>query len=829
MPLTPKRAGSVAYSLTMFVVVSLLAGLLVAGLVVPFAGILGVGSRATAAEMENIPAEFTTPPQPERSNIYLANGKKLATFYEQDRVYEPMANIAPIMQQAQVAIEDHRFFTHGALDIQGTIRALVRNTAGGSTQGGSSITQQYVKMVRIEQAQLDGDQKGVQSATDETYARKIQELRYAIALEKQLTKDQILERYLNIAYYGDGAYGVEAAARHYFSTTARNLTLPQAAMLAGLVQNPTGTDPVDHPQAAINRRDVVLNRMAELNVITPAQAAAAKKTTFDESKVRVTNNGCLGTKYPFLCNYIYRSLLADPALGATPEERKDAVLRGGLHVDTQIDADAQDKAQTAVSNFISAKDPVISTMSEVQPGTGLIVAMAQSRPVMGSDAKKGQTYYNYAASQAYGGAEGYQSGSTMKAVTIAAALEAGIPMTKKYNAKSPMNFSNYTYKDCAGDRASSGHYIARNDVGHSTRIDMRTAAEYSVNTYFLQLEQAVGVCKVAKMAKRLGIQRSDGSDITTDSDSLAFTLGISEIAPISLASAYATFAARGIHCDPIIIKSITNRSGKSLAVPDANCHRVISADVADGVNNILSSVIKTGTGKPAYLADGRPQAGKTGTIEDNAAVWFAGYTPKLAGVAMIAKDKRRKPFVNGDRGGIKGYRLPYSDHYLTGTGGGDAGAHIWRPAMTAALQGVPKTAFHPASDDITKGKQVDMPDISGMSPAQAQVVLAADDLDLATKSSYSNSTPAGQFMYFSPSSGKVTQYGTVYAVYSAGKSPAAKQAQQNQQSSNSSPKSKRKSQNNSSPQNQPSSPPTSAPPSSPSANPSSKSSGKPGG
>lgn len=777
MPLSPKRAGSVAYSLTMFLVVSMLAGLLVAGLVVPFAGMAGVGSRATAAEMQNIPTEFTTPPQPERSNIYMANGDKLATFYEQDRVYEPLSKIAPIMQTAQVAIEDHRYFTHGALDIQGTLRALVRNTAGGSTQGGSSITQQYVKMVRIEQAQLDGNQKAIAGATDETYARKIQELRYAIALEKQLSKDQILERYLNIAYYGDGSYGVEAAARHYFSTTAAKLTLAQAAMLAGMVQNPNGTDPVLHPVAAIDRRDVVLNRMAELNIITPAQATAAKKTKFDKDKVKSTRNGCLGTKYPFLCNYVYRSLLADPALGSTPDERKNAILRGGLNVQTQLDPDAQDKAQTAVSDFISAKDPVISTMSEIQPGTGLIVAMAQSRPVMGSDTKKGQTYYNYAASAAYGGAEGYQSGSTMKAVTIAAALDAGYPLDKRYDAKSPLNMSGTTWKSCDGVTQKTSNYKPRNDVGHSTNIDMRTAAEFSVNTYFLQLEKDVGVCNVAKMAKKLGIERADGTDITKDSNSLAFTLGISEIAPISLAEAYATFAARGMRCDPIIVKKITNRSGKSLAVPSANCKQVISQDVADGVSDILSSVMKgSATAAHVRLPDGRPEAGKTGTIEDNAAVWFAGYTPELAGVSMIAKDKRRKPFINNGRSGIKGYKLPYSGSYLNGTGGGDAGKQIWRPAMTEALKGVAKTAFHSPSTDVQQGKQVTMPDISGMSADQAKVVLAADGIDLADKYTYDDYTPFGQFMGFSQTGGKVSQFGSVYAMYSKGQSPASKQA-----------------------------------------------------
>ena len=248
MPFTPKRAGSLAYSLVMFVVVSILAGVLVAGLFIPFAGMAGVTSNAAAAELKSLPAELATPAPATRSKVLMANGKTLAYFYDENRIPVKLKSIAPIMRQAQIAIEDHRFYEHGALDFKGTMRALVRNSAGdGITQGGSSITQQYVKMVQIEECQAKGDSQCVKDAQAPTMQRKIRELRYAIAMEKKFTKDEILERYLNIAYYGAGAYGVEAAARHYFSTKASKLTLAQAAMLAGLVQNPDANNPSATP------------------------------------------------------------------------------------------------------------------------------------------------------------------------------------------------------------------------------------------------------------------------------------------------------------------------------------------------------------------------------------------------------------------------------------------------------------------------------------------------------------------------------------------------------------------------------------------------------
>ena len=219
MPFTPKRVGGVAYSLVMFVVVSVLSGVLIAGLFVPLAGLAGVSSKAAADELDNLPAELATPVPPTRSKVLMGNGKILAYFYDENRIYVKLDKIAPVMRQAQLAIEDHRFYEHGALDLRGTMRALVRNSSGAETQGGSSISQQYVKMVQIEACQ--GDKQCINEATRssgaEGYQRKIRELRYAIALEKRFTKDQILERYLNIAYYGEGAYGVEAAARHYYS------------------------------------------------------------------------------------------------------------------------------------------------------------------------------------------------------------------------------------------------------------------------------------------------------------------------------------------------------------------------------------------------------------------------------------------------------------------------------------------------------------------------------------------------------------------------------------------------------------------------------------
>jgi membrane peptidoglycan carboxypeptidase len=708
-----RRMGSVAYSMVMFTIVSVLAGVLIAGLFLPFAGMAGLSSRAAAAELNNLPAELATPTPPTRSRVLMANGKVLAYFYDENRIPVKLRQIAPIMRQAQLAIEDHRFYEHGAMDIKGTMRALVRNTAGDSgTQGGSTISQQYVKMVQVEACLAKGDDRCAKEAVAPTVQRKIRELRFAIALEKQLAKDEILERYLNIAYYGEGAYGVEAAAKHYFSTSAAKLDLPQAAMLAGLVQNPDANNPVDHASAALDRRDVVVNRMAELRLITPRQAVAAKKVGFDADKVKPTRNGCVGTKYPFLCDYVRRTLLKTKSLGKTVEERDNLIKRGGLTIQTAIDPKTQDIAQKKVSAVVGPRDPLISTMNMLQPGTGLIVAMAQSRPKMGSDAKRGETYWNLAVDPAMGGIQGYQAGSTFKVFTAAAALEEGVPLSKRYNARSAMNYAGRPYDTCRGRSHVLGRWVVNNSTGRSGVMDMTTAAAFSVNNYFVQLELETGMCPVTKMARKLGVKvgSPNRSLVGFYQRIPSFTLGSVEVSPLSMAEAYATFAARGIHCSPIIIDTIETRDGEELEAPSAKCKRVMSTSVADGVNKMLASVMTGGTGKRAVTSDRRPQAGKTGTINSAEAVWFAGYTPEIAAVAMISIDNRKRPFVKSRAAkragefrssGVNSFVVPSTGVRLEGSGSGDAGMKIWKPTMDSYLKDVPRTPFHNPPARIT--------------------------------------------------------------------------------------------------------------------------------
>jgi membrane peptidoglycan carboxypeptidase len=745
--------GPKVYALAMFVVVSVLAGLLVAGLAVPAAAIGGTSAKFMAQGIESLPAELTINPVAAKTVILMADGTQLAQLYDENRTVVPLDQIAPIMRQAQVAIEDTRFYQHGALDLKGTLRALVVTGSGSDVQGGSTLTQQYIKQVRIEAAQAAGDQAGVLAAQEQTLSRKVLELRYAVALEAKYSKDEILNRYLNIAYYGDGTYGVEAAAKHYFGVSAKDLTLAQAAMLAGLTQNPVATDPVNHPVAAIDRRDVVINRMLELGLISATDAAKAKATTFDSSKVVKSQTGCVGTLYPFMCDYVVRSLEQNPALGATVADRKNTIYRGGLVIKTQIDQASMDVAQQAVSSKVRPTDPVISTMVEVQPGTGLIIAMAQSRPVMGTNADAGETFYNYAVSASMGGAEGFQAGSTFKAFTIAAALDRGVPVSKTFVGQSPLPLQNRVFRTCDASGADTSFKFPtkvglQNEFNQNYgTLDMRTAAAKSVNTYFVQLEALAGICQAARMATAAGAQASNGDDLVKAYSYIAsFTLGVAEVTPLSMADAYATMAARGVHCDPIIVSGITSPDGKPVATQSANCTQVMRPEVADGVNYVFQAVMQAGgTGANVRLPGGRPQAGKTGTTDSHAAVWFNGYTPNIEGVAMVAVDKspRDAAFWAARGGSLSGLRLS-TGWLLNGSGSGDAG-DIWTPAMTKAVAGLPPTPFTAPPDSILHGTKAAIPSTSGMSASQASGVLTAAGFTVSNRNVYDNSA-AGTYI-----------------------------------------------------------------------------------
>ena len=683
MPSNPRRSPTLTASFTrlgLIVAISLIAGLLTAAAAIPFVGGVGVATRAAFDGYESLPDKLTTPPLPQRTRIVASDGSLIATIYEQNRVEVPLVNIAPVMRQAIVAVEDGRFYQHHGVDPRGVMRALVGNAGGtgGVTQGGSTLTQQYVKNVFVESATTDAE---ASSARARNLGRKLKEMRYAMAIERQLTKDQILERYLNIAYFGAGAYGVEAASRRYFNKSAKDLNLDEAATLAGAVQQPVAYDPLRNPNSSRNRRVQVLGRMVTMGYITQAEATKAGAVpTASFLHPSRPHNGCTTSYAPFFCDYVYRSLLNDPAFGKTPADRQNFLKVGGYTIKTSLDPVAQKAAQDSAEKHIPQKDSSrkVAAVTMVRPSTGEIVAMAQNRSwgVKG----RGYTTYNFNVGVGDGGSIGAQAGSTFKAFTLAAALSSGISPYEVISAPQRATFDGFT-------SCSSGTPFAPYTVNNSTgagAFNMLQGTAYSINTYFMALELRTGLCKPASIAQKLGLYRGDGTKLQRVP---SFTLGTQEVTPLGMATAYAGFANHGIHCEPIAITQIVDRDGKSLPIPDANCKQVIPRRIADSVTTILSQVIdgplpgRTG----AAMSLGRPAAGKTGTVNNSAAVWFVGFTPDLA-TAVATYDPRG------------GYGYPMKDiviggQYFPQVFGSTLPGPIWRDAMTAALAGTPPTPF----------------------------------------------------------------------------------------------------------------------------------------
>ena len=764
------RAVGVVSLLASLVATAVVAGLIGAGLVMPAIGAAGATARGGVGFFEALPAELEQSPLAQQSRILYSDGSTLATFYSENRVVVPLAKIAPVMRRAQVAIEDTRFYEHGGVDPRGVVRAAVNNASSSSgTQGASTLTQQYVKLTLQENALYAGDEAAARAAVAKDVSRKVQEMKYAIALEKKLSKDQILEGYLNIAYFGDGAYGVETAARHFFGIPAAKLTLPQAALLAGVVQQPGPYNPAAHPKAAVTRRNVVLDRMLQTGAITQQQhdQAVATKLTLDMKR---TSNGCDTSKAAFFCNYVYQLLTKDKILASTPEASAELVKRGGLTVRTTLDRDLQADAVRAVKAKVKArnKSKVAAAISVVEPGTGKVLAMAQSQPY-GRDRGEGQTEINYNVDHAYGGGTGFQVGSTFKAFTLAAALKKGKSLNSTINAPrggTPFPASDFDSTDCWPGQLGSA-YKPFNSEGneHGTKT-LRQLTYQSINTGFVRLEAEVGVCPVKAMAEKLGVHgavvRADPSEgVNNPTDAIrprpSMTLGAQEIAPLTMAAAYAGFAADGEYCKPIAITSITSLTGQSVSAPKPSCDKAMDENVARGVTSALQDVLTKGTARRVQSL-GRPAAGKTGTANVSRSNFFVGYTPQLAAAVWFGHPAAPKPLKNVDTGVRR-----YSGY----TFGATVAAPIWADFMVDAHKGKPTKQFGRASDRLLNGDRVTIPSTFGMSISGARQTLRDAGFTPDVGGTISSDAPRGLVAGTSPNSGVRAARGASVTIYTS--------------------------------------------------------------
>ncbi len=509
------------------IIFSALGGVLVAAMVVPVVAATGIVVRNTADKFSTIAVDSDSLAQ--RSAIYDREGNLITYIWNVDlgsqmtyangidRQPVNYDQISPNMLTAIVAIEDDRFWQHGALDVKGTIRALVNDIEHKPIQGGSTLEQQYVKNVLVLQ-DLD-NQTAQQAATADNLNRKLDQLRMAVQVAHTMTKQQILAGYLNDSYYGEGAWGIEAAAETYFNTTAAKLTMTQAATLAGIVENPTAYDPINNPATALTRRNTVLARIGATN---PTALSVAAANVLISTKLGLhpgaKQSGCAaGTagQDAFFCDYVVHDVLLDPQLGATTEDRAKLLSTGGLKIYTTLAPQDESAATHAVNYVVPAGDSYynpnqnVDTTALVQPGTGKILAIAEDRQY-GPNSKKNQTEVDYAVNSPYGGQDGVQTGSSSKLFTLLTALKQGVPFGYQETVQYSQSVPGFTA--CNGDSLNPFQVVnsAQGDKGTYT---LYTGTADSINTFYAELEQKVGICNVVHTAVSLGMTRADGTSL----------------------------------------------------------------------------------------------------------------------------------------------------------------------------------------------------------------------------------------------------------------------------------------------------------------------------
>jgi membrane peptidoglycan carboxypeptidase len=740
------RTRNVIGLLGAFVVTSMAGGVLAAGLAMPAVGASGMLTKNSVTFFDSLPGELSVPPLSEQTTLLAADGSLITTFYDENRVLVPLDKISLYLQHAIVAIEDSRFFEHGGVDPKGLARAaIVNQVAHRTAQGASTLTQQYVKNVLLESANARGDLKGEKEATELSAGRKIQEIRYAVSLEKKYKKPEILNRYLNIAWFGGKINGVEAAARYYFHTSAAKLTLPQAATLAGMVQSPPKYSPRYRPKEALARRNIVLHRMLQLGDIDRRTHDQAVRTKLGE-KINPSANGCANAAplNAYYCEYVRLQIIGNKdfgELGKTAKAREKALLRGGLTIRTALKPKIIKAAWKSLSSTIPPKDKskVVTAAVTVEPGTGLVFSMMQNQKYVPTKGKRGETSVNYSVDQMWGGGGGFQTGSTFKPFTLARWLEEGHSLNASVSSSTgTAPFA--AFKSCIPLDKSQSYPYSNSEGSGKGNMTVFDGTARSVNGVFISMEKQLNLCDIRKSAESLGVHlgasrldwcSAEKNDTTTRLPACApsLTLGVADISPMTMAAAYAGFAAGGKFCKPIVVTSITNRSGRTFKVPSAGCKQTMDKNVANTVNYGLSRALKPGgtAASVGPLPGGRPASGKTGTTNNSLNTWFIGYTPQVATAVWVGdpltykvgEDSKGNPIrsqktLNGRK--IKG-------QYYGKVFGSTLAGPMWKKIMQVAVKGTEIKQFDPPDSRLTMSPRTQVPDVDGQSVDAAKSTL----------------------------------------------------------------------------------------------------------
>lgn len=670
------RKGQFVTLVGTFLVASMLSGILLAGLVIPAAGAGGILAKAGPRVFETLPADFDILPPSELSVIKDINGTDIAQLYAENRIIVSLDDMSPHLRDAIVSIEDRRFYEHKGIDPEGMGRAFINNISGRAIQGASTLTQQFVKNTLLEAGIQKGDQDMIESATEQSVQRKLREARFALALEQKMSKDDILAGYLNVAPFGPNIYGAEAASRLYFSKSALDLDIPQAALLAGIVKSPNEYDPLSYPEEAEKRRNTVLQTMLAEQKITQEEYDTAVATPIaDTLKPSHSRQGCAGAgTAAFFCEYVLQSLLESPALGETRLERQQKLLRGGMTINTTLDWGQQNKAVTAIQNHIPTNDPsgVNTAIVSRDPRNGYIVAMAQNTNYgVPSEDDPSATQVSYGVDKAHGGGDGFPAGSTLKPFTLLQWFKEGHTAWERVGNHSTQFFPE-EWNTCAPEYNSNVWDVG--DVGGKPgSFNALSATELSVNRAFAHMASKVELCGIFDGMKALGITAPDGSVIPQRPANII----AAEATPLSMAGAFGAIVQSGKLCQPMAITQILDRDGKEIAKFEPQCSQAVDATAAGKTAEVLRRTADSGSYWNTRI--GRPIIAKTGTSDDSANAWLVGGTPQLITAVWTGYANNSSRPMSYQQIGGRYYGQVY---------GGTLAAPLWQEYMASAVEGM---------------------------------------------------------------------------------------------------------------------------------------------
>ncbi|MHA3682986.1 transglycosylase domain-containing protein [Leucobacter sp. HY1908] len=777
----PRTAGGALGGIFGAVAMSLIAGVLVTAAVTPVVAISGVTANTAIDIFEKLPNHLNPGRLAEPSTLYAlaSDGTevKLADFYDQDRETVTWDEIPQFVKDAAVAEEDPRYYTHGGVDVLATARAVLQNAAGGNKSGASTITMQYVRNVLIQEAIAIPDKEKQDEAYDkameQTTDRKLKEMRYAISIEKQYAKDDILLGYLNIALFGRQIYGIQSAAHYFYNKDAKDLTLAESASLVAIVNNPSRyqIDVEENIPANTERRNKILDSMLRHGKITEAQHEEAIATPVTPT-ITPREAGCFLAEKNYgvghFCDYVQRYIKQDPNFGDSPEDREFNFSRGGYKIMTTIDLDMQASGLEAMHNNVPALMDGIkvgAATSSVEVGTGRVLAMLQNRPYSNAqaflDSNPEYTGINYNTDFEYGGSNGFQVASTFKAITLAEWIRTGHSVRDIVNVNSRTVQENSIRASCMPDGVYGwGSFPFTNDnEGTRGNQPVLTAIANSVNGGLVSMQQKMDLCETFDTAKKLGIHRaSKQTDPNLPNyDTTELTMvpsnvygGIDEIAPITMASAYGAFAGDGTVCTPVPIDSIVDSDGKPVNFTKSKCSEGVSPEVAAGVAYALQYAVTNGLARHAQSEFGVPHLAKTGTSDDVIDNWTVGASTRVSTATWVGN---ADPILQDD-GVYRRVSTQYFGDLMTDD------QRLWRGVMYAADAKYGGEAFPQPSEASVKQTLVPVPDVKGKSFEDAVSLLTSAGFDVTEGGEVDSSMPKGMIAGSDPAAGEKVGLGS---------------------------------------------------------------------